>query len=354
MNRHEQALAILHEGTVIPATPLALRADRTFDEKRQRALIRYYLAAGSGGIAIGVHTTQFEIRDPQFNLYEPVLRVALEEMTRYEEKTGKVIVRVAGVCGKTEQAVAEAKLARDMGFDAVLLSPGGLNDLPEEEMLERTAAVASVLPVIGFYLQTAVGGRRFSFDYWCKLCDTPGVVAIKAAPFNRYQTLDVARAAALSSRGDEIALYTGNDDNIVIDLLTEYKFEVEGKTYTRRFVGGLLGHWSVWTKSAVELYHRLRKAAEAGEITPELLTEAAAVTDMNAVFFDVANNFKGCICGLHEVLRRQGLMEGTWCLLDDGVVEKEQLDGIDRLYRMYPQWNDDAFIKAHLEEWLAD
>ena len=254
MTRTEKALKILHEGTVIPANPLALDENRKFDEHRQRALVRYYLDSGVGGLAVAVHTTQFEIRDPQHNLLETVLKVAVDESRKYEEATGKTIVMVAGVCGPKEQAVKEAKLAKSLGYDAVLLSPGGLNHLSEDEMVERTAAVAAEMPVIGFYLQTSVGGRKFSYNYWERVCAIDNVVAIKAAPFNRYYSFDVVRAAALSPRADEIALYTGNDDNIVIDLVSNYRFEVDGKVYEKRFIGGLLGHWSVWTKKAVELF----------------------------------------------------------------------------------------------------
>ena len=354
MNRHELALKKLHEGTVIPANPLALDENRKFDEKRQRAVCRYYLDSGVGGLAVAVHTTQFEIRDPEHNLLEPVLSVAKDEATKYEEATGKVIVMVAGVCGPKEQAVNEAKLAKSLGYDAVLLSPGGLNHLSEEELIERTRAVAEVMPVIGFYLQTAVGGRHFTYDYWTKIAEIPGVVAIKAAPFNRYYTYDVVRAVAMSSRRDEITLYTGNDDNIVLDLITTYKFEVDGKTYEKGFIGGLLGHWSVWTKKAVELFEKCKAIRGMSEIPAEILTLAAEVTDTNAVFFDTANNFKGCIAGLHEVLRRQGIFKGTWCLNPDEKMSEGQAEEIDRIYKAYPHLNDDEFIKENLDRWLAE
>ena len=354
MTRHELALKKLHEGTVIPANPLALDENRNFDVKRQRAICRYYLDSGVGGLAVAVHTTQFEIRDPKYNLLEPVLKIAKEEVTRYEEKTGKTIVLVAGACGPKEQAVKEAELAKSLGYDAVLLSPGGLNHLSEDEMIERTEAVAKVMPVIGFYLQTAVGGRHFSYSYWQRLAEIPGVVAIKAAPFNRYYTYDVVRAVALSSRADEITLYTGNDDNIVLDLITKYKFEVDGKTYEKGFIGGLLGHWSVWTKKAVELFDKLAEVRKMDKIPAEILTLAQAVTDTNAVFFDSEHNYAGCIAGLHEVLRRQGLFRGIWCLNPDEKMSDGQAEEIDRIYKMYPDLNDDAFIAANLEKWLAD
>ena len=353
MTRHEKALAKLHEGTVIPANPLALDENRKFDEKRQRALVRYYLDAGVGGLAVAVHTTQFEIRDPKYNLLEPVLRVAKEEALAFEERTGETVVMVAGACGKTEQAVKEAELAKSLGYDAVLLSPGGLNDLSEDYMIERTKEVAKVLPVIGFYLQTAVGGRHFSYNYWQRLAEIEGVVAIKATPFNRYYTYDVVRAVALSSRRDDITLYTGNDDNIVLDLVTTYKFEVDGKTYEKGFIGGLLGHWSVWARKAVELFEKCKEWRAEKTISQEVLTLAAKVTDTNAVFFDSENNYAGCIAGLHEVLRRQGLMKGIWCLNPDEKMSLGQAEEIDRIYREYPELADDDFIKANLNKWLA-
>ena len=352
MTRSEKALKILHEGTVIPANPLALDENRKFDEHRQGALVRYYLDSGVGGLAVAVHTTQFEIRDPKHNLLETVLTVAIDESRKYEEATGKTIVMVAGVCGPKEQAVKEAKLAKSLGYDAVLLSPGGLNHLSEDEMIERTAAVAAEMPVIGFYLQTSVGGRKFSYNYWERVCAIDNVVAIKAAPFNRYYTFDVVRAAALSPRADEIALYTGNDDNIVIDLVSNYRFEVDGKVYEKRFIGGLLGHWSVWTKKAVELFEKCKALHGCDEIPADILKLANEVTDTNAAFFDTANGFKGCIAGLHEVLRRQGLMKGIWCLNPEESMSEGQLEEINRVYAMYPHLNDDEFVRANLDKWL--
>ena len=351
MGRQEKALALLHEGTVIPAIPLALDKDRNFSEQGQRTLIRYYLDAGVGGIAAAVHTTQFAIRKPEYNLFEPVLRIVSEEISAFEKRTGKTVVRVAGVCGPSAQAVREAGIAKKLGYDAVLLSPGGLNELSEREMLRRTSDVAAVMPVIGFYLQTAVGGRRFSYEYWKAVADTENVVAIKSAPFNRYQTLDLVRGCAFSERADQVALYTGNDDNIVVDLLTKYRFLRDGKAVTVRFAGGLLGHWSVWTRSAVRLYESLKAYRDGGNIPAELLTKAARITDCNGAFFDAANNFAGCIPGVHEVLRRQGLMEGTWCLNPDETLSPGQSEEIDRVYRMYPDLNDDAFIQNHIAKW---
>lgn len=354
MDRHLKALEILKSGTVIPATPLALDENRRFDEYSQRLLMKYYLNCGVGGIATAVHSTQFEIRDPEVNLFEPILKLVSDEIDAFENKTGRVIVKVAGVCGKTEQAVKEATLAKKYGYDAVLLSPGGLNSLSEDELVKRTKAVAEVMPVIGFYLQTAVGGRHFSFEYWQKICEIPNVVAIKAAPFNRYMSLDIARAAALSTRSDEITLYTGNDDNIVIDLLTTYKFDVNGKRYEKGFEGGLLGHWSVWTKRAVELFERCKNEKTNGTISSEMLTLANAVTDSNAVLFDGANAFAGCIPGLHYVLKKQGLMKSLNCINPNEVLSPGQDTEIERIYAMYPNLVDDDFVKENIESWKAE
>jgi hypothetical protein len=351
MNRQESVFSKISQGTVIPAHPLALNGEKKLDEKHQRMLTRYYLASGAGGVAVGVHTTQFEIRKPEINLFEAVLKMAAEEVETYEKDTGNTIIKIAGACGHTAQAVQEAETACKYGYDAVLLSPGGLGDMTEDEILVRTKEVTSVLPVIGFYLQPSVGGRRFSFDYWRRLCEIENVIAIKSAPFNRYQTMDVVRAAAMSSRADEITLYTGNDDNIVVDLLTRYKFTENGRTYEKRFAGGLLGHWAVWTNTVVKLFAQIKEAANRDEIPSELLTLAAEVTDANAAFFDTANNFKGCIAGIHEVLRRQGLLKGIWCLDENESLSPGQAEEIDRVYRMYPHLNDDAFISANIKDW---
>lgn len=345
MDRHIEALKVLKAGTVIPATPLALTEDRKFDEESQRLITRYYLEAGAGGIATAVHSTQFEIRLPEFNLFETVISAVSDEIDKYEKETGKAIVKVCGVCGKTEQAVSEAEIAKRLGFDAVLLSPGGLNDKDEDYLIERAKAVSKVMPVIGFYLQPSVGGRILSYSFWEKFCEIENVVAIKSAPFNRYLTIDVARACALSSRKDEITLYTGNDDNIIPDLITEYTFTKEdGTTVSKRFEGGLLGHWCVWTNEVVKLFERIKKEGA----TPELLELGIQVTDANAVIFDFANNFAGCIPGIHEILRRQGLLKGIWCLNPDEVLSEGQAEEIDRIYKMYPHLNDDKFVKDFL------
>jgi dihydrodipicolinate synthase/N-acetylneuraminate lyase len=329
----------LARGAVIPAHPLALTADRKFDERRQRALTRYYLAAGAGGVAVGVHTTQFAIRDPKVGLFEPVLRVAMEELREREDA-----IRVAGVCGPTAQAVREAELARDLGYHAGLLSLAALPEAAVDELVAHAEAVAQVIPVFGFYLQPAVGGRILPYAFWRRFLEIENVVAVKVAPFNRYQTIDVARALAASGRRD-VALYTGNDDTIVADLMTTFRFgdrEV-------RFVGGLLGHWAAWTRCAVELLDRLR---EQPPPTRELLTLASQVTDSNAALFDAANGFHGCIAGIHEVLRRQGLLNGRWCLNPNEDLSPGQMQEINRVYDFYPHLTDDAFVRARLDEWL--
>lgn len=353
MTRHEEALKKLAQGTIIPATPLALDENRCFDEKTQRLLMKYYLASGVGGIATAVHTTQFEIRKPEFSLFEPILKIVSEEIDKFKKETGKIIVKVAGVCGKIEQATEEARIAKKYGFDAVLLSPGGLNDMSEDYMIERTKAVAEIMPVIGFYLQTACGGRQFTYNYWERVCAVENVVAIKCASFNRYTTLDVVRAAAFSERSDDITLYTGNDDNIVIDLLTRYEFSKDGKTVTKSFDGGLLGHWSVWTKKAVEIFEKTQAEKKNASVSAEMLKLAAEVTDTNSAFFDTAHNFSGCIAGLHEILRRQGLMKNTYCLNPDETMSEGQLDEINRMYAMYPHLSDDDFIKENIDAWKA-
>ena len=350
----KSAMEIFREGCVIPALPLTLHPSGEWDSKRQKALIRYYLDAGAGGIAVAVHTTQFEIRDEKFNLYQPLLELAGKEIDAYSQKNGCGILKIAGVCGPVEQAVSEATAAKNAGYHAVLLSPGGLNELSEDDLVYRTRRVAEVLPVIAFYLQSAVGGRRFSYRYWEEICKIPGVIGMKSAPFDRYQTLDLVRAAALSPRSDEITLYTGNDDNIVIDLLTTYRFEKDGKIYEKGFSGGLLGHWAVWTSKAVSILEKAKKARESGEIPAELLTLAQQVTDCNGAFFDVANNFSGCITGIHEVLRRQGLMETIRCLSPNEKLSPGQAEEIDRVYAMYPELNDDAFVKENLARWLEE
>lgn len=339
---------ILHEGTVIPAHPLALNAAHKMDEKRQRLLTNYYIESGAGGIAIGVHSTQFEIRDPKINLFESVLRLAAEEIEN--AKIDRPFIKVAGICGPTDQAIEEAEIALKYGYDLGLLSMGGLQGLTEQAILDRVRAVSDVIPVFGFYLQPAVGGRIFSYDFWLRFAEIENVSAIKVASFNRYQTLDVMRAVCNSSRVNEIAMYTGNDDNIIPDLLTTYRFNVGDKVIEKEFVGGLLGHWAVWTAKAVSLLTEIKtyKRAKNTDQLEELLTTGIAVTDMNAALFDPANNFHGCISGIHEVLRRQGLMEGVWCLNPNEKLSAGQQQEIDRIYKAYPTLNDDEFVKLFL------
>ncbi len=349
MDRHIEALKILHKGTVIPAIPLALTNERKFDEESQRRMVRYYLAAGSGGIAAAVHSTQFEIREPQHNLFEPVLRAVAEEVDKFEAKNGKTIIRISGVCGLKEQATKEAELAKKYGYDAVLLSPGGLNHLSEEELLERTEAVSKVLPVIGFYLQEAVGGRKLSKNYWKELANIENVVAIKCACFDRYCTQDLVKGVMESNRCEAVALYTGNDDHIVTDLLTPFTLESNTGVKQKHFVGGLLGQWSVWTKKAVEIFEKCVKARESGCIPTELLNIGEHLTECNGAVFDVANKFAGCIPGLHYVLMKQGLMKGTWCLNPNEILSPCQAEEIDRVAKAYPEIIDDDFVKDFLK-----
>ena len=330
----------LAEGLVIPAHPLALTSARKLDERRQRALTRYYLAAGAGGVAVGVHTTQFAIRDPKVGLHRPVLELAMEEAAKAD------IVKIAGVCGSRRQAVQEVELASLLGYDAVLLSLGGLNDLATDELVEHARAIADVMPVVGFYLQPSVGGRLLSYEFWREFAKIENVVAIKMAPFNRYQTMDVLRGVIDSGRAMEISLYTGNDDSILIDLLTRWNFGGE----TLRIAGGLLGHWAVWTSKAVE-HLALAKHSDS-KIPLQLLTLAQQITDANAAFFDAANGFAGCIAGIHEVLRRQGLLEGIWCLEKSESLSPGQSAEIDRVYKAYPDLSDDSFVRKHLDQWL--
>jgi dihydrodipicolinate synthase/N-acetylneuraminate lyase len=340
---------ILQKGAVIPAHPLALTSERKLDERRQAALTRYYCAAGAGGIAVGVHTTQFAIRDPEVGLHEPVLRLAAAVAEEYEQNSGRRLIKVAGVCGRTPQALREACFAREAGYDLGLLSLAALPSASDQELLEHCRAVAREIPLFGFYLQPSVGGRLLSYQFWRQFCEIPGVAAIKVAPFNRYQTLDVVRGVIESGRAAEIALYTGNDDNIIPDLLAE--FRLAGGS--AGFRGGLLGQWAVWTKRAVEMLDAIRACrSRGGEGAAEILAGSAALTDANAALFDVANCFKGCIAGLHEILRRQGLLVGRWCLDPDEDLSPGQLEEIDRVCAAYPQLADDDFVRSHVDEWL--
>jgi dihydrodipicolinate synthase/N-acetylneuraminate lyase len=347
-------VSTLKRGIVIPAHPLALDANRKLDERRQRALSRYYIAAGSGGLAVGVHTTQFAIRDPKIGLYQPVLQLAREEMDCADASRAaeKKLVRIGGAVGKTDQAVREATTLRDLGYHAALLSLAAMKDASDDQLIAHCRAVADVIPLVGFYLQPAAGGRLLPYSFWRRFAEIEKVIAIKMAPFNRYQTIDVVRAVAESGRADQIALYTGNDDNIVLDLLTPYRFKT-GNTFTSlRIVGGLLGHWSVWTKTAVELLESCQKMSCVDQIPTAMLVRNIEVTDTNAAFFDAANAFRGCIAGLHEVLRRQGLLSGVWCLDPQETFGPGQIAEIDRVYAAYPHLNDDTFVAQHRDEWL--
>jgi len=343
----------LREGQVIPAHPLALDGQGRFDEGRQRALTRYYHAAGAGGVAVGVHTTQFEIRRPEHSLYEPVLELAAETVVGLDASSGRRTVLIAGVSGHTSQALAEARLAARLGYHAVLLALAALKDASVDELVAHCRAVGDELPLVGFYLQPSVGGRILPIAFWRRFLEIPNVVGIKIAPFNRYRTLDVMRAVAESGRADEVALYTGNDDHIILDLLTEYAFQTSTGRVRTAMVGGLLGHWACWTRRAVDQLEACKRARSTGSIDPELLTLAEAVTDCNAAFFDVANDFAGCIPGVHEVLMRQGLLASTRCLNPHETLSGGQSEEIDRVYRAYPHLNDDAFVAEHLDAWLG-
>lgn len=337
----------LNQGLVIPAHPLALTQNLQLDEMRQRRLTRYYMAAGAGGVAVGVHTTQFEIRKPEINLFEPVLKMAAEEINR--ANPNRFFVKIAGICGPTNQAVKEAGVAVKYGYHLGLLSMGGLENDSEAALISRAYQVSAVIPVFGFYLQPAAGGRILSYEFWREFVEIPNVYAIKIAAFNRYQTLDVVRAVCNSRRQNEIALYTGNDDNIVADLLTPYRFLINGENVEKKFVGGLLGHWAVWTKNAVDLLQEI-KVCLAGDLTGvrDLLSRGISVTDMNAVIFDAKNTFHGCIPGIHEVLRRQGLLAGLWCLNPKEELSAGQSEEIDRIYKTYSGFTDDEFVRAFL------
>jgi len=346
---NKETRKLLFDGTVIPAHPLALRKDLQLDEKRQRGLTRYYMASGAGGVAVGVHTTQFEIRNPEINLYETVLRIAAEEIEL--ARLDRPFIKVAGVVGLTDQAVNEANVALKYGYDLALVSMAAFKNQPESAIIAHIKTVAAIIPVFGFYLQSAIGGRVYSYDFWQQFAEIPNVLAIKIAAFNRYQTLDVVRAVCNSSRVDEIALYTGNDDNIVADLITPYRFEVDGKVIEKTFVGGLLGHWAVWTEKAVKVLAASKEVVKNEYAnTADILRLNIAVTDMNAAIFDPAHNFHGCITGVHEVLKRQGLMEGIWTLNPNETLSPGQAEEITRVVNAYPHLVDDEFVKGFLTQ----
>ncbi len=348
-NSTEQFRALLQQGLVIPAHPLALTENLKLDERRQRALTRYYCAAGSGGVAVGVHTTQFSIRDSKVGLFEPVLELAFEEIRSFERRSGKVLARIGGICGVTRQACQEAAILRRIGYDGGLLSLAALPDASNDELIGHCRAVGETLPIVGFYLQPAVGGRPLDANFWERFVEIESVVAIKVASFNRYQTIEVLRAVANSGRGSEIALYTGNDDNIVADLLTEFRFGDR----TVQFVGGLLGQWAVWTRSAVALLQSVKDTKRNRARLDTVLAQGAEITDANSAIFDAKHQFHGCIPGIHEVLRRQGLLAGLWCLSPTESLSEGQLEEIDRVYSSYPRLNDDEFVAEHLDQWLS-
>jgi len=344
---------VLQRGIVIPAHPLALTPQRKFDVRRQRALSRYYIDSGAGGLAVGVHTTQFAIRAPEHAMYEPVLALAAEEMDRGDAGRSEPLVRIAGVCGLTAEAVAEAETARRLGYHAVLLNLGALADADDEAVVEHCRVVAETMPLFGFYLSPAVGGRPLAYSFWRRFAEIENLVAIKVACFNRYQTIDVVRAIAEAGR-DDVALYTGNDDNIVMDLLTPYRFDCGGRQVTRRLVGGLLGHWAVWTSKAVDLLEQCHAAVASGEPVPvELLRLANEVTDCNAAVFDAPNGFAGVISGVHESLRRSGLLEGIWCLDPNESLSPGQSEELDRVCQAYPHLTNEPFVAEHLDQWLS-
>jgi dihydrodipicolinate synthase/N-acetylneuraminate lyase len=340
---------LLAEGCVIPAHPLALNERRQLDERRQRALTRYYIAAGAGGVAVGVHTTQFGIRSA--GLFKPVLELARETID--QEVSDRPFLRIAGAIGDVRQAVREAEIAAELGYHAVLLGPT-TSAVDEQELLLRAKAVGEVLPVMGFYLQEAVGGRYLSRNFWRALADLPCVVAAKIAPFDRYRTLEAVQGIAEADRGDEVALYTGNDDTIITDLLTPVMVDVGGgRVVRRRIVGGLLGQWAVWTRQAVRLLERARRAWAGDDAELRALLELSpSLTAANAAVFDAANNFAGCIAGVHEVLRRQGLLAGTWCLDPHETLSPGQAEEIARVCAAYPELTDDDFVAEHRDEWL--
>ncbi len=340
--------AALARGVVIPAHPLALDAERRLDERRQRALSRYYIDAGAGGLAVGVHTTQFAIREA--GLYEPVLRLAAETIDDWSDRP---LVRVAGLVGRTEQAVKEAGIAVGLGYHAGLLSLAAFQGASEDELIEHCAVVAREIPLVGFYLQPAVGGIVLSPAFWRRFAEIDNVVAIKIAPFNRYRTLDAVRGIVEARAEERIALYSGNDDHIVLDLLTPYRLMRDRGPVTVRIRGGLLGHWCVWVKRAVELLERIHCAVNEDRVDSDLLALDAQVTDCNAAFFDVANDFRGCIAGCHEVLRRQGLIAGIWCLDPKEDLSPGQAAEIDRVHAAYPHLNDDDFVAHNLERWFS-
>ncbi|RMD97463.1 MAG: dihydrodipicolinate synthase family protein [Calditrichaeota bacterium] len=349
----QSIMAALRNGGVIPAHPLALDASRKLDEKRQRALTRYYCAAGAAGLAVAVHTTQFEIHAPASGLLRPVLALASETMDEMATASGKTLIKIAGIVGNTRQAVAEAELAVDLGYHLGLVSLAAWKEASHAELITHLRAVSEIIPIMGFYLQPSVGGRKLDLEFWRSALEIENLLAIKIAPFNRYATLDVLRAVAESGRSQDVALYTGNDDNIVLDLLSTFRFHAQEGTLPLQIVGGLLGQWAVWTQRAVRLFRQIQriKRHELG-FSVGLLQLAHQLTDANAAIFDAKNQFAGCIPGIHEILRRQGLLQGRWTLNPEEDLSPGQMEEIDRVCAAYPHLNDDEFVREHLDEWL--
>jgi dihydrodipicolinate synthase/N-acetylneuraminate lyase len=347
-----ESLAVLRRGAAIPAHLLALDANRQLDVRRQRAMTRYYLDAGAGGVAVGVHSTQFAIRE--VGLYEPVLQLAMQTAREWEPIGGKrPLFMVAGLAGRTAQAVREATTARGIGYHAGLISLAAMKGASEDELVAHCREVAQVMPLVGFYLQPAVGGIHLPASFWRRFAQIDNVVAIKMAPFNRYRTIDVIRGVVAARAEKRVTLYTGNDDHIVLDLVTPFTFMRDGKPVTVRIKGGLLGHWSVWAKRAVELLVRIHAAVESGNVTADLLALDSQVTDCNSALFDVAHDFHGCIAGCHEVLRRQGLLEHIACLDPAEGLSAGQAEELTRVQRDYPHLVDDEFVALHRERWLS-
>lgn len=345
---------IIRRGTVIPATPLALDSRRRFDERRQRALMRYYIDSGVGGIAVGMHFTQFEIRTPGIDLFEPVLRVCSDEIDRYSAATGKTIAKVAGINGRTASALKQAEKARELGYHFGIVSMAAFGGAMEQEMIHHVRELAQVMPLFGFYLLTGVGGIKLPYTFWRDFVEIDNIAGIKIAPFDRYGTVDVARAVADAGRENDITLYTGNDESILYDFLTPFRFGPPESARTVRIRGGLLGQWACWTKRAVELHAKLLETADSGvSIPPEMLTLSAQVTDANAALFDPLHNFSGSIPGVNEILRRQGLLEGIWTLKRDEVLSPGQYEEIDRVCAAYPHLTDDDFVRENLDRWLS-
>mgnify|MGYP003636669277 CR=1 FL=1 len=346
---HENIRELLHKGVVIPAHPTALMENLKLDIRRQRALTKYYLDAGVGGIAVGVHTSQFDIRE--VGLYEEVLQLASEEIDSFTSKNNNDIIKIAGVLGSMNQAILEAKIAVKHNYHAAMLGLGALKNSSNEELIAHCQSIAEVIPIMGFYLQTAVGGQVLDVDFWREFAKIENVVAIKMAPFDRYNTIDVIRGVAESGRANDIAIYTGNDDNIIADLLTAYEIPVGNETIRLKIVGGLLGHWAVWTKTAVEMFEKIKNAKDSDIL--ELLTLGIKVTDSNAAIYDTRNNFIGSIAGVHEILVRQGLLEKIITINPKETLSLGQKEEIDRIYSIYPELNDDDFVRRNIDIWLS-